>query len=174
MSRERLTERLVKAAPPRPKDYYLFDAEALGMALCVYVSGNRAFTYSYRFQGRQRRITIGRWPQWSVTAARDRVKELRRQIDSGVDPAAEKAAALSAPRIADLVDRYQEEHLPRLAARNASDQRSMLEKFVLPAWRSRLVEEITPQDVDLLLTAVARGRARPSKKLRKAAGPKAH
>ena len=171
MSRERLTERGVKAALPQSKDYNIFDTEALGLAICVYASGNRSFTFSYRFQGRQRRITIGRWPEWSVTAARARVKDLRRQIDFGVDPAAEKAAARAAPRVSDLVDRYMEEHLPRLADRNASDQKSMLNKFVLPSWGSRLVTEITPQDVDVLLKAVAAGRDRPSKKRRERAAP---
>ena len=162
--RVKLTERLVKAAEVRAKDYHLFDSEVLGLALCVYKSGNRAFTLSYRFQGRQRRYTLGRWPDWSVTAARDRAKALRRQIDAGVDPMEERSDARTLPRVSDLVDRYKEEHLPRLAARNASDQSSMLDKIVMPAWRNKLVEEITPMDVDALLSIVAKGRPRPSKK----------
>lgn len=162
--REKLTERMVKAAEARAKDYHIFDSEVLGLALCVYKSGNRAFTLSYRFQGRQRRYTLGRWPDWSVTAARDRAKALRRQIDAGVDPMEERSEARTLPRVADLVDRYKEEHLPRLAPRNASDQASMLDKIVMPVWRNKLVEEITPMDVDALLSVVAKGRPRPSKK----------
>lgn len=171
MSRERLTERGVKAATPQAKDHNVFDTEVLGLALVVYPSGNRSFTFSYRFQGRQRRYTLGRWPEWSVAAARDRAKLLRRQIEDGIDPMDKREAARSAPRVADLVDRYMEEHLPRLADRNASDQKSMLNTFVLPAWRSRLVTEITPQDVDVLLSTVAKGRARPSKRKQKDAPP---
>lgn len=171
MPRQRLTERGVKAAPPKADDYNIFDSEVLGLALVVYPSGNRSFTFSYRFHGRQRRYTIGRVPEWSVAAARDRAKALRRQIEEGVDPMDKREAARLAPRISDLVERYMDEHLPRLAPRNASDQRSMLNQFVLPAWKARLVTEINSQDVDLLLSTVAKGRARPSKKLRKAAGP---
>jgi len=33
-------------------------------------------------------VTIGRWPEWSMTAARERAKELRRAIDKGQDPLA--------------------------------------------------------------------------------------
>jgi hypothetical protein len=57
-----------------------------------------------------------------------------------------------------------EEHLPKLAKTNASDQKSMLEKPVLPEWKNRKVADITPTDVDRLLAKIAAGRARQSKK----------
>jgi len=39
----------------------------------------------------------------------------------------------------------------------------MMEKFIAPAWGSMLVTEVTPLDVERLLTKVAEGRARPAK-----------
>jgi integrase len=39
----------------------------------------------------------------------------------------------------------------------------MMTKLVLPDWRNRLVTDITPTDVDRLLTKIAEGRARPAK-----------
>ncbi|HQU69645.1 MAG TPA: Arm DNA-binding domain-containing protein [Albidovulum sp.] len=50
----------------------------MGFAAQVAASGARTFTIDYRHAGRQRRMTIGRWPEWSVTAARERAKEMRR------------------------------------------------------------------------------------------------
>jgi len=52
----------------------------------------------------------------------------------------------------------------------------MLQKLVLPEWRGRMVADITPTDVDRLLTKIAAGRARPAKlqpaqKRRKALAP---
>ena len=61
-----------------------------------------------------------------------------------------------------FVARFIDEHLPKLEATNARDQKSMLEKLVLPDWKNRLVAEITPTDVDRLLTRIAEGRARPA------------
>jgi hypothetical protein len=61
-----------------------------------------------------------------------------------------------------LAERYSEEHLPKLAKTNASDQISMLEKLVLLEWKGRMVADITPTDVDLLLSKFAAGRARPA------------
>ena len=162
--RQKLTEKLVKdAIPSEGRDYQIFDTELRGFAVCIYRSGGRAFTIDYRHAGRQRRMTFGRWPEWSVTVARVRAKELRRDIDAGYDPLAERDELRERPRIRDLIDRYLEEHASKLAKTNASDQRSMLEKLVAPHWANKLVIEITKSDVDKLLTKVAEGRARPHK-----------
>lgn len=163
MASAKLSEAAVKTAEVREDDYVLFDGDVRGFGAVIYASGSRSFVMLYRFRGRQRRVTIGRYPEWSVAAARERARVLRREIDAGIDPAAVKAEARLAPTFADLVDRYEREHLPRLAARNASDQKSMLHKLVMPEWRNRLVEEITLADVERLLDLIAKGRRRPAK-----------
>lgn len=99
-----------------------------------------------------------------MTAARDEAKRLIREIDRGDDPLDTRKAARGAPTVKELAERFIEEHLPKLAPTNASDQKSMLEKLVLPEWKNRKVADITPTDVDRLLTKIAAGRARPSKK----------
>jgi len=162
--RVKLTEAILRDADPLDgKDYQIFDSEVRGFAVCIYRSGGRAFTLDYRHAGRQRRMTFGRWPEWSVSAARARAKELRRDIDAGADPLADRGAAREAPRVSDLIERYLEVHLPNLAERSAADQRSMMEKFIAPAWGKMLVTEVSAYDVELLLTRIAEGRARPSK-----------
>lgn len=164
VNRQKLTEAIVRDADPAEgRDYQIFDSDVRGFAVCIYRGGGRAFTLDYRFAGRQRRMTFGRWPEWSVAAARTRAKELRRDIDAGGDPLANRGALREAPRIADLIERYVEVHLPHLAKLNAADQRSMIDKFIAPAWGKMLVAEVGDYDVELLLTKVAEGRARPAK-----------
>ncbi|KPQ02787.1 MAG: Site-specific recombinase XerD [Rhodobacteraceae bacterium HLUCCA12] len=163
-NRLRLNEKFLRDAEPRPGlSFQIFDTEVIGFAARVQASGTRSFTLDYRFAGRQRRMTIGRWPEWSVTAARERAKELRRRIDEGQDPLAAKEGLREAPRIKDMIDRYIREHLPKLAPANAGDQISMLKKMVEPAWGNRLVSDITKSDVAKFLDFVAEGRPRPCK-----------
>ena len=45
-----------------------------------------AFVLDYRLHGRKRRFTIGRHPELTATAARERTLELRRGILDGRDP----------------------------------------------------------------------------------------
>jgi integrase len=160
----KLTERVVKAAEIGHRKYVLFDEDCPGFGLCVYLSGRKGFVLIYRIAGQQKRFTIGVWPTWSVTAARDEARRLIREIDRGVDPLDVRKANREAPTFEELAERYIDEHLPKLAPTSRSDQISMLEKLILPEWKKRKVADITPTDVDRLLTKIAAGRARPSKK----------
>ena len=162
--RERLTEKLLRdAVPADGRDYQIFDEDIRGFAVCIYRGGGRAFTFDYRIAGRQRRMTFARWPEWTVTAARERARELRRDVDLGRDPLEERDQVRSAARIQDLIDRYLKEHCTRLSPTNASDQRSMMLKLVAPHWGKKLVTDITKADVEKLLAKIAEGRARPHK-----------
>lgn len=163
-NRLKLNEKAVRdLGPTAGRDYQVFDSEIAGFAIRVYRSGSKAFTLDYRINGRQRRYKLGAWPEWTTTAARERAKEIRRQIDEGVDPLSIRVSEREAPKVSDMIDRYIEEHLPRLAPRNASDQVSILRKMVEPEWGNWLVTEITKQDVERFLNKVAEGRPRPSK-----------
>ena len=163
-----LTERFVKAAEIGTRKYVVFDEDCAGFGLCVFLSGRKGFILIYRAAGRQRRMTIGTWPSWSVVAAREEAKRLKRDIDRGEDPMDTRTNARHAPIMKDLIDRFIDEHLPKLAATNAKDQISMLNGLVLPDWRTRKVADITPTDIDRLLTRIAAGRPRPSKTAPKA------
>lgn len=86
VNRLKLNEKTVREAENLGRDYQIFDTDVRGFSITIYTSGNRAFTLDYRISGRQRRMTIGRWPEWNTVAARERAKELRRDIDEGIDP----------------------------------------------------------------------------------------
>lgn len=177
VNRLKLNEKTVRDAENLGRDYQIFDTDVRGFSITIYPSGNRAFTLDYRIAGRQRRMTIGRWPEWNTVAARERAKELRRDIDEGIDPLSLRETSREAPRVNDMITRYLAEHTPHLAARNAADQHTIMHKLVAPDWGSKLVTEITKADVEKLLTKIAAGRARPSKakpnnRARKLQGPK--
>jgi integrase len=177
-SRIRLNEKVLRdAIPAEGRDYQIFDDDIRGFAVCIYRGGGRAFTFDYRHAGRQRRMTFARSPEWSVTAARDRARELRREVDLGHDPLAERDQIREAPRVQDLIDRYLKEHVTRLSTMNAADQKSMGAKLIAPHWGKKLVTEITKAEVGKLLEKIAEGRARPHKakpnnRARKLQGPK--
>jgi integrase len=122
---EKITERFVRAitakfdseksvvVPPGRSNRIFYDAgeDALpGFGLRVTARGAKSFILNYRHRGRERRMTIGQWPTWTALKARIRAAELRRLIDSGVDPLQAKEERRAAPRMGDLLDRYMAEH----------------------------------------------------------------
>lgn len=88
----------------------------------------KSFFLNYRYDGRECRHTIGAFPRWSVTAAREEARELRKLIDKGHNPAGEKRQRREAPTVQDLINRYLEQHLPRKSASTVrqNDERTML------------------------------------------------
>lgn len=132
-----LTERSVKGLQPKQKNIIVYDEEVVGFGVRITSGGTRAFILTYRIEARERRLTIGAWPDWSVTAAREEAKRLKREIDQGRDPMAERDEARESPNVRQLIDRYLEEHAAKLAKRNRDDQASMLRKLVEPAWGPR-------------------------------------
>lgn len=122
---KRLNNKLVAELPPGEMCWD-DDPKATGFGVRTYVGGGKSFFVDYRIDGRQRRITIGPFPRWSADAARERAKELRKQIDRGVDPAGTKRERREAPTVQDLIDRYIADHLPTKAASRAYDDKAML------------------------------------------------
>jgi integrase len=104
------------------------DPKATGFGVRSYPGGTKSFFIDYRLDGVQRRFTIGPFPRWPVAAAREKAKELRKQIDAGVDPAGNKRERRTAPTVQDLIDRYIADHLPKktVAEDRIEDEKKML------------------------------------------------
>ena len=76
-------------------------------------AGVKSFVFTYRLKGHVRTITIGRLGAWTVLAARNHAKELRRQVDAGADPMASRDAERGAPTMGELFTRYLTEYAVR-------------------------------------------------------------
>ncbi|HEV2116727.1 MAG TPA: Arm DNA-binding domain-containing protein [Terriglobales bacterium] len=100
---ERITSKLVeKLQSPEIGNTIVYDADVRGFGLRVTCNGVKSFILNYRTNGRERRYTIGRCDEWSVTAARERAEALRGDIAKGVDPMKERESLAGAPTFADL------------------------------------------------------------------------
>jgi integrase len=131
---QRLTKEVLETVNV-PRLVWDDDPKVKGFGLRVHAGGAKSFFLNYRIDGRERRIAIGRYPTWSVTAARDEAKALRLRIDRGEDPAGEKRERREAPTVQDLIGRYIAEHLPtktagghraKLAEQRINDEKVML------------------------------------------------
>jgi hypothetical protein len=119
------------------------DATVKGIGARVTAAGARAFVLNYRIRsGRERRYTIGSFPDWTTASAREEASKLKKRIDQGEDPLAEIQAGRDAPTVADLCKRYIEEHLPKKRAHPAADDRGMITNNVLPAMGAIKVADI--------------------------------
>jgi site-specific recombinase XerC len=85
----------------------------------IYVSSySVSYFVNYRNLDRvERRLAIGRRPEWTADTAEVQAKEILRKVDDdNRDPTAEKRDRREAPDMKDLGERYIADHLPTLAA----------------------------------------------------------
>jgi integrase len=159
---ERLTDAFVRrlSAGDRPQVLY-WDTEIGGFAVRVTHAGCKAFVLDYRIGGRQRRITLGNYPDWSVQAAREAAKNLKREVDVGRDPMGERHAERAAPTIAELWEIYSREYLPRKAQRSQLDERLMWERLILPRLGKEKVAAVTHEQVEALHNSITVERGTP-------------
>jgi len=57
-----------------------------GLYLLVAPIGGRYWRYNYRFNGRQKTLALGIYPDVSLAKARVRHQDARRQLADGIDP----------------------------------------------------------------------------------------
>jgi integrase len=129
-----------------------------GFGVCVTAAGSRSFILNYRTKaGRERRVTIGGFPSWSVTSAREEAKRLRRLIDSGGDPRADIEADREAPTMSNLIERFIAEHLPRLRPASARMYSLILANHIGPHFgKHAKVADVTFADCDRLHQKISR------------------
>jgi integrase len=148
----RLNEQSIRGVALPAAGYVLIlDGEFPGFGLRVTANGARSFVLTYTVAGRQRRLTIGSWPAWTATAARERAKELRRQVDRGEDPLGIKEERRDAATFGEIAAEYLEKHAARKKKDGGRRDREILDREVLPVWRYRKAEDIKKRDVKELV-----------------------
>jgi integrase len=148
-----LTDAAIRRLPtPAKGNKVYYDTSVKGFGVRVTASGAHSFVVNYVTKaGRERRITIGSATNWQTTAARAEAKRLKQLIDQGGDPLADVEAERGAPTVADLIDRFDQEHLARKAPGTAADYRRMLANHIRPHFGPHAkVTDVTFSDVDAL------------------------
>lgn len=154
---EHLSDRGVRdLEAPAAGNRITYDDAVKGFGIRVTAAGARAFVLNYRAGGRDRRITIGSFPDWKVAAARDHAAGLKRRVDSGEDPMADRHADRAAPTVDTLAERFLTEHVARKRPATQRDYGSLLRMYIRPALGKVKVAELRHSDVEKLHREVAR------------------
>ena len=86
-----LTVTTIKNSKPKSKAYRLFDEK--GLYIEISPKGGKWWRFKYRFDGKEKRISLGTYPEISLKDARDRRDESRTFVASGIDPSEHRKAS---------------------------------------------------------------------------------
>lgn len=150
-----LSDTLLRTAKPQAKPYKMADGG--GLFLLVAPTGGKWWRYSYRFNGKQKTLSLGTYPDTGLKDAREKHADARKLLAQGQDPSESRKAIK-----ADVDNTFeawahrwwQHWHLGK-SPRHAEYVQRRLEADVYPMIGQRPITEVDAYDVVGTVKAIA-------------------
>jgi len=130
-----LSDKEIKAAKPKEKTYRLFDGG--GLHIEVSPKGRKYWRLKYRFDGKEKRISLGVYPTISLQEARKQREIYKQMIAQGIDPSQERrkmkqdVEALAKKKTLKVVTEEYFDHIDSLQGKLSEKYRDRLYKRVV-------------------------------------------
>lgn len=153
-----LTDQAIKRIVPadKPKKY----TDGHGLHLYVSPAGSKTWRYKYLFGGKEKLLTIGRYPEVSLKEAREHMHDARKLLRTGVDPMASPApktvgtAATPLHTLETVARDWHRLNSSRWSVVHCNDIIHSLERDVFPALGSKGIKEITVPELLSVLRSI--------------------
>lgn len=155
-----LSDTAVRSAKSRDRAYKLTDER--GLHLHVTVQGSKLWRWAYRFDGKQKLMALGQYPDVSLAQARDGREAARKLLASGTDPMAQRKSDKVARRLAvehsfaAIARIWWESWKSARSASHVDYVWRRLEADVIPAIGARPIAEIEAPELVAMMKAIER------------------
>jgi len=169
-----LSDVKIRNTKPANKQIKLFDG--YGLFLLVTPRGGKYFRFKYRFDGKEKLLALGTYPEISLSDARQRRDEARKQLAHGIDPGAlrkaQKQAETEEKETFEVVAlEWHMKFTPTWTPGHAATIMSRLERDLFPWIGKRPIAEIkAPELLAVLRRTESRGALESAHRIRTIAG----
>ncbi|NPT54599.1 tyrosine-type recombinase/integrase [Paraburkholderia elongata] len=159
-----LTDLAVRNAKPTGKTHRLWDGG--GLYLEITPAGSKLWRLKYRYDGKEKRLSFGKYPDVGLKDARAKRDDARKLLADDIDPSAHKKAVKAAriERAANTFEAVAREWFERMMADNAKSHKdkviARLENDIFPWLGKRPIAEITAREVLACLRRIEERGAR--------------
>lgn len=163
-----LTDVKIRAAKPEAKAHGLADAG--GLYLLVSPSGGKLWRWNYRYDGKQKTMSLGKYPDVSLADARSAHQTARAELAKGNDPMAQRKAEKAAVKTQAEREKASDAHsfkavalkwhkwwVPSVDSDTAAYILRRLEADVFPVFGHKPITEIKPVDIRNLIITIEQG-----------------
>lgn len=140
-----LTIKQIEAAKPKDKPYRLLDSN--GLYLFVPASGKKVWQLRYRIDGKERVMTLGKYPFMSPQEARDKSWLARKEVAAGIDPVKAKKLSVQDNSFGAIYHEWYEHKKQVWSAGYANELARMFRDDILPMIGSMEIQEIEPMKI---------------------------
>lgn len=164
-----LTIKQIDAAKPKDKPYRLLDSN--GLYLYVPVTGKKVWQLRYKLDGKEKVLTVGKYPLMSLQEARDKAWLAKKDVSVGVDPVKAKKLSVKDNSFSSI---YQEwyDHKKQVWSEVYSTELSrMFQDDILPLIGGVEIHEIEPMQIlEVIRSFEDRGAMERANKARRRCG----
>jgi len=160
----KLTDTEIKKAKAREKAYSLGDGD--GLYLWVKPNGAKLWRWSYRFEGKEKLMALGKYPDVSLAQARERHREARKLHAQGIDPMAQRKEEKTAEKtavensFATIAQRWMEHWQDGKSPRHVAYVKRRIETDIVPCLGVRPIDEIEAPELVAMTKAIQERGAR--------------
>jgi integrase len=165
-----LSDLQIRTAKPREKDYKISDG--YGLYLLITPSGGKLWRIQYRYDDKQKLLSLGSYPQISLADARHQRDEARKLLANGIDPnmakRAQKASRADGTNSFEVIAReWHTKFKETWSQSHAQVTITRLERDVFPWIGKRPISEIEPPEVLRVLQRIeSRGAGETARRMK--------
>ncbi|MHB1673171.1 MAG: tyrosine-type recombinase/integrase [Acidobacteriaceae bacterium] len=141
-----LSDTEIKRAKAKQKAYSIRDCG--GLYLWITPAGGKLWRWAYRYDRKEKLMSLGKYPDVSLALARERHGEARKLLASGIDPMEQRKAAKTAQRAVSensfqsVATRWREHWHDGKSPRHVDYVKRRMEADILPCLGARPIAEI--------------------------------
>lgn len=140
-----LTVKQVDAARPKEKAYRLLDGN--GLYLFVPPSGKKVWQLRFKLEGKEKVLTVGKYPLMTLQEARDAAWDARKDVSIGIDPVKTKKQAAADNSFSFIYEEWYEHKKQVWSAGYAEELARMFADDILPMIGALDINEIEPMQI---------------------------
>ncbi len=153
-----LTDLAIRTAKPDEKPRKLVDEK--GMYLLLQPTGAKLWRMNYRFDGKQKTLALGTYPETSLSQARDKRDEARKKLAQDIDPGEQRKLEKQERRTS-LANTFEVIARDWMKVRGkewsegyAGKTRACMERHAFPSIGSKPIKDITAPELLAMLRAI--------------------
>ncbi|EFH4334734.1 tyrosine-type recombinase/integrase [Escherichia coli] len=140
-----LTIKQIDAAKPKDKPYRLLDSN--GLYLYVPASGKKVWQLRYKLDGKEKVLTVGKYPLMSLQEARDKAWLARKDVSVGIDPVKAKKMSTKDNSFSSIYHEWYEHKKQVWSEVYSTELSRMFHDDILPLIGGMEINEIEPMQI---------------------------
>ncbi|KKC63187.1 integrase [Citrobacter amalonaticus] len=140
-----LTIKQIDAAKPKDKPYRLLDSN--GLYLYVPVTGKKVWQLRYKLDGKEKVLTVGKYPFMSLQEARDKAWLAKKDVSVGVDPVKAKKLSVKDNSFGAIYKEWYEHKKQVWSEVYSTELSRMFKDDILPLIGGMQIHEIEPMQI---------------------------